>query len=91
MDAKERCESNKNPHIKEMTEDVLYHLGLSTKKDDLKEMFGDVKVGFQKYLFFLEIKYFFSLSAWEEHRTGWNLLRGTCCRKSTIKSQPELH
>ena len=37
-------EIHKNPHLKEMPEDVLYHLGLSTKKDDLKEMFGDVKV-----------------------------------------------
>jgi len=29
-----------------MEEDVLYHLALSNKSHDLKEMFGDVKVSF---------------------------------------------
>lgn len=33
-----------NPHIKEQKEDVLYHLDLSDKKNDLKAMFQDVKV-----------------------------------------------
>ncbi|XP_059173593.1 uridine phosphorylase 1-like [Physella acuta] len=33
----------RNPHIAEMEEDVLYHLALSNKKHDLKEMFHDVK------------------------------------------------
>ena len=40
----ERRERYMNPHIKEMREDVLYHIGLSTASQDLKEMFGDVKV-----------------------------------------------
>lgn len=33
----------KNPHLKEMEKDVLFHLGLSTD-EDLKGLFGDVKV-----------------------------------------------
>jgi hypothetical protein len=40
----ERREKNKNPHIKDMKEDVLYHIGLSSGSQDLKAMFGDVKV-----------------------------------------------
>jgi hypothetical protein len=40
----ERREKNKNPHIKNMKEDVLYHVGLSSGSLDLKAMFGDVKV-----------------------------------------------
>ena len=32
-----------NPHLKDMTSDVLYHLALSTHSD-LRDMFGDVKV-----------------------------------------------
>ena len=39
-----KLSNNKNPHIKDMKEDVLYHLGLSTGAQDLKAMFGDVKV-----------------------------------------------
>lgn len=38
-----RRSSIRNPHIDEMKEDVLYHLGLTTSNDDLKIMFGDVK------------------------------------------------
>ncbi|XP_054721806.1 uridine phosphorylase 2-like isoform X2 [Uloborus diversus] len=38
-----RRSSIKNPHIEEMKEDVLYHLGLTTFNDDLQNMFGDVK------------------------------------------------
>jgi hypothetical protein len=34
----------RNPHMDSLSEDVLYHLGLSTASHDLKEMFGDVKV-----------------------------------------------
>ena len=34
----------KNPHLKEMDNDILFHLGLSTQGDDLKGLFGDVKV-----------------------------------------------
>ncbi|BFZ22556.1 hypothetical protein BsWGS_25595 [Bradybaena similaris] len=32
-----------NPHIAHMDEDVLYHIALSNKTHDLKDMFGDVK------------------------------------------------
>ena len=32
-----------NPNLKDLSVDVLYHLGLSTEMN-LKEMFGDVKV-----------------------------------------------
>ena len=43
MDAtEENVKLHKNPHIGELEEDKLYHIGLSTK-DDLKAMFGDVK------------------------------------------------
>lgn len=38
-----RKSSLKNPHLEEMKEDVLYHLGLTTLNDDLRIMFGDVK------------------------------------------------
>jgi len=34
----------RNPHIADLTEDVLYHLNLSDKANDLPAMFGDVKV-----------------------------------------------
>ncbi|KAH3702955.1 uridine phosphorylase 2-like [Dreissena polymorpha] len=33
----------RNPHIDDLAEDVLYHLDLSDKKNDLPAMFGDVK------------------------------------------------
>ncbi|KAL5010070.1 hypothetical protein ScPMuIL_012375 [Solemya velum] len=33
----------KNEHVKDMEEDVLYHLALSDKTHDLKDMFHDVK------------------------------------------------
>ena len=32
-----------NPHLSDLTEDFLYHLGLTTQ-DNLEEMFGDTKV-----------------------------------------------
>ena len=32
-----------NPHLTEVSEDFLYHLGLSTH-DNLGQMFGDIKV-----------------------------------------------
>ena len=35
----------KNPHLSQMAVDELFHLGLNTK-DDLKYMFGDVKVSY---------------------------------------------
>lgn len=34
----------KNPYLKDLDEDVLFHLQLSTKKHDLKAMFHDVRV-----------------------------------------------
>ena len=33
---------NMNPHLKNLDDDFLYHLGYS-KSDDLKKLFGDVK------------------------------------------------
>ena len=33
-----------NPHLQEIKEDTLYHIGLNSGKQDLKKMFGDVKV-----------------------------------------------
>ena len=48
-DEMEQCKksggSRMNPHLRSMKQDVLYHLALSTHSSDLKEMFGDVKVG----------------------------------------------
>ena len=35
---------NINPHLQEIVEDTLYHIGLTSGKQDLKKMFGDVKV-----------------------------------------------
>lgn len=32
-----------NPHLQEIKEDALYHIGLNSGKQDLKKMFGDVK------------------------------------------------
>ena len=34
-----------NPHLQEIKEDALYHIGLNSGKQDLKKMFRDVKVG----------------------------------------------
>ena len=39
-----------NPHLKQMNEDVLYHLGLSSGSHDLRGMFGDVKVCYDSQL-----------------------------------------
>ena len=44
MDENKKQKGNKNPHIESMKEDVLYHIGLSTGSQDLKSMFGDIKV-----------------------------------------------
>jgi hypothetical protein len=33
-----------NPHVADMEEDILYHLGLGTATHDLHAMFGDVRV-----------------------------------------------
>ena len=37
-----------NPHLTEVTEDFLYHLGLTTH-DNLTDMFKDVKVGIHSF------------------------------------------
>ena len=41
----ERGRKNRNPYIMTMKEDRLYHIGLVSGPQDMKEMFGDVKVG----------------------------------------------
>ena len=33
-----------NPFLKNLDDDVLYHISLSKKTHDFKQMFGDVKV-----------------------------------------------
>lgn len=33
----------RNPHIAEMSQDILYHLALGSGSHDLQDMFGDVK------------------------------------------------
>ena len=33
-----------NPFLKNLDDDVLYHINLSKKTHDFKKMFGDVKV-----------------------------------------------
>ena len=35
---------NINPNLHEIREDTRYHIGLTSGKQDLKKMFGDVKV-----------------------------------------------
>ena len=42
MDANHQKNGHRNPYIPK--EDVLYHVGLSSGSQDLKAMFGDVKV-----------------------------------------------
>jgi len=42
-----------NPNLKDLSVDVLYHLGLSTEMD-LQAMFGDVKVIIGDLLRFIE-------------------------------------
>ena len=49
MDENKKQNGNKNPHIESMKEDVLYHIGLSTGSQDLKSMFGDIKVQILKH------------------------------------------
>ena len=34
----------RNPHLLDMKEDVLYHIGINSGTQNLKETFGDVKV-----------------------------------------------
>ncbi|GFQ67346.1 uridine phosphorylase 1 [Trichonephila clavata] len=47
MDEKDHSEDGhvilRNPHIKEMEQDFLYHISLSSGSQDLVEMFSDVK------------------------------------------------
>ena len=40
----ERGRKNRNPYISSMKEDRLYHIGLVAGPQNMKEMFGDVKV-----------------------------------------------
>ena len=42
-------QGNINPHLRNIKEDTLYHIGLTHGKQDLKKMFGDVKVYLQIY------------------------------------------
>ena len=46
----ERGRKNRNPYISSMKEDRLYHIGLVAGPQNMKEMFGDVKVRFKKFL-----------------------------------------
>ena len=46
----ERGRRNRNPYISSMKEDRLYHIGLVAGPQNMKEMFGDVKVRFSWYL-----------------------------------------
>ena len=46
----ERGRKNRNPYISSMKEDRLYHIGLVAGPQNMKEMFGDVKVRFKMYL-----------------------------------------
>ena len=46
----ERGRKNRNPYISNMKEDRLYHIGLVAGPQNMKEMFGDVKVRFKMYL-----------------------------------------
>ena len=45
----ERGRKNRNPYIMTMKEDRLYHIGLVSGPQDMKEMFGDVKVEYLLY------------------------------------------
>ena len=38
----------RNPHLLDMKEDVLYHIGINSGTQNLKETFGDVKVKVDK-------------------------------------------
>ena len=44
MEKTKKNNGKKNPYIESMNEDVLYHIGLSSGSQDLKAMFGDIKV-----------------------------------------------
>ena len=43
-DSSEQTQRCLNPHLRQIKEDTLYHIGLTSGKQDLKKMFGDVKV-----------------------------------------------
>ena len=45
-----------NDHLKQMDDDVLFHIGIRVGDLDIKKVFGDVKV---KAFFFLKRNYFF--------------------------------
>ena len=46
----ERGRKNRNPYISSMKEDRLYHIGLVAGPQNMKEMFGDVKVYLKMFL-----------------------------------------
>ena len=46
----ERGRKNRNPYISSMKEDRLYHIGLVAGPQNMKEMFGDVKVFWKMFL-----------------------------------------
>ena len=52
-----RGRKNRNPYISNMTEDRLYHIGLVAGPQNMKEMFGDVKVGLFYHILTLVLKF----------------------------------
>ncbi len=71
-----------NPNLKDLSVDVLYHLGLSTDMD-LKAMFGDVKVTLWENIRDL----LNSSSAWEVPLKELTCLLKSVSKNSTFKSQ----
>ena len=77
------CEKYKNinPHLQHMAEDTLYHIGLTSGKEDLKKMFGDVKVikSFKfegKYTFQNTIFYFLQQNSTSMSKQYWFNVNG---------------
>lgn len=48
--------ANLNRHLDGVDQDYLYHIGLEKRGDNLKKMFGDVKVGKRSTMLTLEWK-----------------------------------
>ena len=44
MENSKKKNGKKNPYLETRNEDVIYHIGLSSGSQDLKAMFGDIKV-----------------------------------------------
>ena len=96
MDENKKQKGNKNPHIESMKEDVLYHIGLSTGSQDLKSMFGDIKVNctLHRWILWCNLCHFFmtlSLFVWEVHLKEWKISLIISERNSDIKFPPEQH